>query len=288
MSERRPRWTLLEVLDWTRGHFEAKGLASPRLDAEVLLAHVLNTERVMLYARFDQPMGAEELAEMRGLVARRAAGAPVAHLVGRREFWSLDLEVTPAVLVPRPETEVLVEVARRRAPDAERVIDVGVGSGACLLALLGELPRARGFGTEISPEAAELARRNAARAGLSDRARVVEGHLLEPLPLEARPADVIVANLPYIPSADIAGLAPEVRDHEPRLALDGGADGLELIRALIPAAHAALASGGLLALESAPDQPPELERLLTAEGFHEVEVTKDLAGLERITSAIRR
>jgi release factor glutamine methyltransferase len=287
MAERRGRWTLLEVLEWTRGHFAAKGVENPRLDAEVLLAHVLETERVMLYARFDQPMAPDELAKMRQLVARRAAGVPVAHLVGRREFWSLDLVVTADVLVPRPETEVLVEVARRRRSDAQRIIDVGTGSGAALFALLSELPEARGFGTEVSPPAAGVARENAARLGLADRAEIVLGHLLEPLPPQALPAELVVANLPYIPSRALGGLAREVRDHEPHLALDGGADGLELIRELLPGAREALGEDGVLVLEADPEQAPALRELLEDAGFEDVETARDLAGRDRVTSARR-
>lgn len=287
MAERRGRWTLLEVLEWTRGHFAAKGVENPRLDAEVLLAHVLETERVMLYARFDQPMAPDELAKMRQLVARRAAGVPVAHLVGRREFWSLDLVVTADVLVPRPETEVLVEVARRRRSDAQRIIDVGTGSGAALFALLSELPEARGFGTEVSPPAAGVARENAARLGLADRAEIVLGHLLEPLPPQALPAELVVANLPYIPSRALGGLAREVRDHEPRLALDGGPDGLELIRELLPGAREALGEDGVLVLEADPEQAPALRELLEDAGFEDVETARDLAGRDRVTSARR-
>lgn len=276
------RWTSLEVLDWTRSHFEKKGLESPRLDAEVLLAHVLGLKRVMLYARFDQPLHPEELTRMRELVARRARGTPVAHLVGQREFWSLPLEVTPAVLVPRPETEHLVEVGRRRKPDAKVVVDVGTGSGAVAIALARELPAAEVHATELSSAAAELARKNAALH--APRVQVHVGALLEPLPAGLIP-DLVVANLPYIPTEEIATLAPEVRDHDPELALDGGPDGLGPIRALIRAAPATLAPDGVLALESGPEQVPSLRTELAEQGFAEIEVTTDLSGFERITSA---
>ncbi|MEO1228845.1 MAG: peptide chain release factor N(5)-glutamine methyltransferase [Myxococcota bacterium] len=276
------RWTSLEVLDWTRGHFERKGLDSPRLDAEVLLAHVLDTQRVMLYARFDQPLHADELARMRELVARRAAGAPVAHLVGKREFWSLPFEVSPDVLIPRPETEHLVEVARRRKPEAKVIVDVGTGSGAVAVALARELPEAEVHATELSPAAAEVARRNVAQH--APRVQVHVGSLLESLP-EDLDIDLLVANLPYIPSREIEILAEEVRDHDPHLALDGGPDGLVSIRALVADAPSRLTEGAVLALESGPEQVPSLRRLLEAGGFVALEVEKDLAGRDRVTSA---
>ena len=276
------RWTSLEVLDWTRGHFERKGLDSPRLDAEVLLAHVLDTQRVMLYARFDQPLQADELARMRELVARRSAGAPVAHLVGKREFWSLSLEVSPDVLIPRPETEHLVEVARSRKPDAEVIVDVGTGSGAVAIALARELPKAEVHATELSAAAAQVALRNVAEH--APRVQVHVGSLLEALP-EGLQIDLLVANLPYIPSQDIGTLADEVRHHDPHLALDGGPDGLVSIRALVASAPPRLAHGAVVALESGPEQVPSIRGLLESEGFVDVEVEVDLAGRDRITSA---
>lgn len=288
MTARRGHWTVMEVLDWTRGHFADKGVESPRLDAEVLLAHVLSTQRVMLYAQFDRPMEPEELATMRGLVARRAAGAPVAHLVGRREFWSLEVEVGPDVLVPRPETEILIEVARRRGSAAERVVDVGTGSGAIAIALAVELPAARIWGLERSEAALEVARRNRARLlseGAEERLVLAASDLLDGLPADARPVDLLVANLPYVPRDVIETLAPEVRAHEPHLALDGGPDGLALLRRLIAQAPEALAPGGTIALESAPDQPPAITALLRDVGFEDVEITPDLAGHPRVTSA---
>lgn len=284
MAERRAKWTVLEVLDWTRGHFERKGCASARLDAEVLLASVLGLPRVMLYAQFDRPMVSDELTRMRALVARRAAGEPVALLVGKRAFWDFEVEVTPAVLIPRPETEILIEVARRRRPDASTAVDVGTGSGAIALALAKELPEARVFGLELDPAALEVAKRNAAALGRA--IAWARSDLLDELPAAARPVDLVAANLPYIPSGEIAELMPEVRDHEPRLALDGGPDGLGLIRRLIAAAPAAMAPGGVVVLESGPEQPEAIAQLLAASGFGAIEVTPDLAGLPRVTSGV--
>lgn len=284
MTERDRKWTLLEVLDWTRGHFESKGIESPRLDAEVLLAHVLKTKRIMLYARFDQPMQGKELTEMRALVARRAAGEPIAHLTGERELWSLGFEVSADVLIPRPDTEILVEVALRRAPNARTVVDVGTGSGAVLIAVLSELKEARGVGLEVSEPALEVARRNLARHGLEERAELIRSNLLSDLRIGA-PVELMVANLPYIPTPDIGQLALEVRGFEPHLALDGGPDGLDLIRSLITAARPTLAPGAMIALEAAPDQSEAISSSLEAAGYTDIEVTPDLAGHPRVTSA---
>jgi release factor glutamine methyltransferase len=283
MSARSDGWTILKVLDWTRAHFEQRGIPSARLDAELILAHALSVPRVMLYARFDQPLLAEELDRIRPLVARRARHEPMAYLLGRREFWSLDFEVSRDVLVPRPDTETLVELALgavdRGAP--LRVVDVGTGSGCVAVALATELPAARVHALELSPAAAAVARRNVERHGLAARVEVVESDLLDGLPAAARPVDLLVANLPYIPTAELAGLMPDVRDFEPRLALDGGADGLALVRRLIASAPPALAEGAFLVLEAGAPEVPGVAALLTAAGFEAVAVHRDPADLDR-------
>ena len=285
MPEQKQRWTLLEVLDWTRAHFESRGLSSPRLDAEVLLSEILNLPRVMLYARYDQPLQEEELARMRRWVARRAAGVPVARLLGRREFWSLSLEITPEVLVPRPDSEVLIEVSQQRCTTAHRIVDVGTGSGALALALATEFPEATVWGMDSSSAALSVARRNATKLELDSRIRWIESHLLQALPTEAQPVHLMVANLPYIPTLEIAKLDTDVREHDPHLALDGGLDGLDLIRELIKTAPATLCSGGILALESSSSQVQEVAAMLEGAGFSSVEIKKDLSGQARVTSA---
>jgi len=276
------KWTILEVLNWTKGHFESKGLDSARQDAEILLAHVLGTKRVMLYARFDQPLVGDELTQMRTLVARRARGEPVAHLVGKKEFWSLELEVTADTLVPRPDTEALVEVALELGRAAKVVVDVGTGTGAIACALAKELPEARVFATDVSEAALAVARRNVERHGLAERVELLQGDLLDALPQGAPPVDLLAANLPYIPSRDIAGLMRDVREFEPRLALDGGPDGLDPIRRLVAAAGAHLASGAHVVLEAGADQVPALAALLSRAGFVDVGTREDAAGLLRV------
>jgi release factor glutamine methyltransferase len=270
-------WTILRVLQWTQGRFAERGIATPRLDAELLLAHVLGRDRVALYTHFDQPLEAAELTAYRELIKRRIGGEPVAYLVGRKEFRSLELGVDARVLVPRPDTECVVELALELAGEAPRVVDVGTGSGAIALALKHERPAATVIAIDRSPDAAEVARGNAARLGLD--VEVLVGDLLAPVAARG-PIDVVVSNPPYIPSGELAGLPVEVR-REPRLALDGGADGLDVIRRLAAEAHPLLAPGGALVLEVGAGQAPTVAALLDRAGYHAVVVRKDLAGIER-------
>ncbi len=277
-------WTILRVLTWTQSRFAERGLATPRLDAELLLAEVLGRDRVGLYTHFDQPLSADELARYRELIKRRLSGEPVAYLIGRREFRSLELRVDARVLIPRPETETLVEVALARlAPDAVRAVDVGTGSGAIALALKSARPSLEVLAVDRSPEAAELARANAAQLSLA--IEIFVGDLLAPVAARA-PFDLIASNPPYIPSAEIPSLAPEVR-REPHLALDGGPDGLAIIRRLIEAAPPLLAPNGTLALEVGAGQAPAVAALLSKAGFTAIESTRDLAGIERVVAATR-
>ncbi len=274
-------WTTLAVLSWTAGRFAERGLGSARLDAEVLLAHVLKTTRVALYTGFDKPLEETELAAYRELIKRRLAGEPVAYLVGEQEFWSLPLAVDARVLIPRRDTETLVEVALRAG--GHRIADVATGSGAVALALAKERPEARILATDRSADALAVARANVERHGMADRIELRQGDLVEPLDGEY---DLIVANPPYVPTGDLAGLAPEVR-REPRLALDGGPDGLDVIRRLVPAARPLLVDGGTLAIEHGHDQGAAVRGLFEAAGYRDVVTTSDLAGNERVTSGKR-
>ena len=306
-------WTILEVLKWTTSRFSERGLTSPRLDAELLAAHAFALPRIGLYAQFDRPLQPPELAALRALVKRRQAGEPVAYITGRKEFWSLELAVDPRVLIPRPDTETAVELVldllrpRRQEPAptsatddpdaaatapppppaaadppaAVRIADIGTGSGAIALALKKELPHAELVAVDVSPDALTVARANAEKLGLAIEFR--QGSLGAPLAGSAR-FDVIVANLPYIPRGDIAGLAPEVRS-EPRLALDGGADGLDLVRALIEEAQALLLPGGTLVLEIGSGQASATAALCRAAGYATVGSRRDLDGIERVVFA---
>jgi release factor glutamine methyltransferase len=282
-------WTTLRVLDWTTRRFEEAGSPSARLDAQVLLAHVLGCDRVALYTGFDKPLAELELAGYRDLIRRRLAGEPIAYLVGHQEFWSLSLRVDPAVLIPRRDTETLVEVGldhMRGRGGAGVIADVATGSGAVAIALAHELPAARVVATDVSAGAIALAADNAARAGVADRIELRAGDLLAPLAGER--FDLLVANLPYVRSGDIAALPADVR-HEPRAALDGGPDGLALLRRLVDGAAAHVAPGGLLALEHGFDQAAAVAGLIDAAGGFEPPATRaDLAGHPRVTSARRR
>ena len=285
MTDAQEPWTILRVLNSSRELFEKRGVDSPRLDAEVLMASALSVERVMLYARYDQPLLPAELEQIRGLVKRRANGEPVAYILGEREFYSLPLEVTNHVLIPRPDTETLVEVALERlaAHKDPRILDVGTGSGAIALALKKERADALVTASDVSPEALGVARKNAARLGLE--LRLVESDLLERID---GPYELVAANLPYIPSGQLPSLMREVRNHEPALALDGGPDGLVLIRRLIADLPRVMAPGGVVALEAGHDQLEAVAALLTAAGFAEVRVKKDYGGQPQVASALWR
>jgi len=286
-NDSRPHdtWRVIDVLGWTRGFFQSRGIEPARLEAEVLLAHVLGMKRVMLYARFDQPLSTEERDRYRELVRRRAAHEPVAYLVGHREFWSLRIDVEPGVLIPRPDSELLVQLALDRLPHREvQVADVGTGSGALALALASERRDARVWATDTSETAVGVAAANARRLGLDDRVHVALGDLLQGVDSTVR-LDLIVANLPYIPTAQIEELMSEVRKHEPREALDGGADGLALIERLVAHAPERLTDDGWLMLEAGADDVPRLRRRLMDAGWRDVEAHSDLAGRLRAVVA---
>jgi release factor glutamine methyltransferase len=279
------RWTVLEVIRWTVARFTERDLATPRLDAELLVAHALGLPRVQLYVQFDRPLLPDELAAIRALIKRRQAGESVAYLVGKKEFWGLEFAVDARVLVPRPDTETLIEVARERLAGVEvpRVADVGTGSGAIALTLAKLFPSAAVFAVDISPGALEVARGNAERLGLA--VTFVEGDLGAPLAAHA-PFSLLVANLPYIPSCELAALPAEVRV-EPTLALDGGPDGLALVRRLVAEAPGLLGPGGVLALEIGAGQAYATAELLRAAGFTDVQTRRDLGGVERVVSGVK-
>lgn len=341
-AESQQVWTIGKVLGWTQRRFAERGLASPRLDAELLLSAALGRPRVGLYTGYDQPLLPEELTRLRELIRRRLQGESVAYLTEQKDFWTLTLRVSAAVLVPRPETELLVEVALRllrpaaeveagaetvagdpaaadappapqsayqrgagdltihyeeEAPEsaapapaaaapvpadepaAPRVVaDIGTGSGAVALVLKKERPELRVLAVDCSAEALLVARDNGARLGLA--VEFLHGDLLAPL-VEHAPLDLIVSNPPYIPSGDIAQLAPEVRC-EPHLALDGGPDGLSVIRRLVADARGLLKPGGALALELGAGQAAAALVMLRQAGYRDVGSELDLAGIERV------
>ena len=280
-------WTVLDVVRWTTARFVERGLATPRLDAELLVADVLSMPRVQLYVQFERVLTPEELAALRALIKRRQAGESVAYLTGRKEFWKLEFAVDARVLVPRPDTETLIEEALARLGQpgepgaaAPRIADVGTGSGALAITLAKLRPDAAVFASDVSAPALEVARANAER--LAAAVTFVEGDLGAPLAPHA-PFSLIVANLPYIPAGELASLPADVRT-EPALALDGGADGLDLVRRLIGEAAALLAPGGALALEIGAGQAEATRALLQAAGLADIQARRDLAGVDRVVS----
>ena len=276
-------WTTIAVLDWTTQRFTDAGITSARLEAQLLLAHVLGCSRTQLYMGFDRPLAEPELAGYRGLIKRRLGGESVAYLVGEQEFWGLPFHVDPSVLVPRPDTETVIEVSRTLVTDraaACRVLDLCTGSGAIAVSLAKELPSARVVATELSPEAVVIARRNVDRNGMADRVEIRAGDLFAPVAGET--FDLIVSNPPYIASGVIATLAAEVKG-EPRLALDGGPDGLVFYDRICAAAPAHLVPGGALVLEHGFDQAEAVRARMVAAGFTGVTLVHDLGKNPRVT-----
>ena len=250
-------------------------------DAEVLARRALGWDRATYLARWREPAPPAFADRFERLVARRGRREPVARIIGRREFWGLDIEVTPAVLVPRPESELLVETALARLGDGTArwaIADVGTGSGCLAIALARELPRARVTATDICPEALAVARRNAARHGATDRVAFHHTDLLEGLP---GPFDLIVSNPPYVPDAVIDTLAPEVRRHEPAAALRGGSDGLDTVRRLAAAAAGRLRPGGWLVMEVGAGQSGDAADIGRGAGLRAGEALPDLQGIPR-------
>lgn len=285
-SHRGQVWTVQALLQWTTRFFESKGIESARLDGELLLAHALGWRRIDLYAHYDHVPSGEGLARFREMVKERGRRVPTRYLTGTCEFYSIPLAVTPAVLIPRPETELLVERALALLPgdSATRVADLGTGSGAIAIAVAAHRPLARVVATDVSPEALAVARANAERHGLAGAIEFRQGAwfaALEPGTL----FDAVLSNPPYVAAADLAAAMPEVRDHEPRLALDGGADGLDALRQVVAGAAAWLRPGGWLIVEIGAGQAQRVIRLATEAGLYEaVQVAPDYAGIPRIAS----
>ncbi|MCK6505983.1 peptide chain release factor N(5)-glutamine methyltransferase [Myxococcota bacterium] len=277
-----PPLTLGQVLKKSQDWLRQRGVDSPRLDAELLAAHALGiTERVRLYLELERPLTADEATAIRALVQRRGAREPVAWITGRRGFHELDLAVHKDVLVPRPDTETLVEALLARIPvDAELLVaDLGCGTGAIGLALAVARPGIKVYAVDLSEAALENTRANVAALGLGARVAVLRGDLLDAVPTH-RAVDLVVSNPPYIPTAALATLQPEVRTHEPRLALDGGADGLDVYRRLLPAAARRARLG--VAVEIGHDQGPAVAALARQAGLQEVRVLRDLGHRDRV------
>lgn len=286
-------WTVGRLLQWTTDFLKRHGAESPRLDAEVLLAHAMACPRIALYTAFDQELPETVRTTFRELVRRRSEGVPVAYLVGHREFYSLSFEVTPAVLIPRPETEFLVvallDLARQRPAEAALAIcDVGTGSGILGVCAAKHLKHSRVTAVDLSPEALAVAQRNVTAHGVAGQVELLESDLLAAVPAE-RQFDFLVSNPPYVSEAEFAELAPDVRDQEPRQALVAGPQGTEVIARLIPQAAERLLPDGHLLIEISPMIHEAVQKLLEAEPRFEPQPTiKDLARLPRVVHARRR
>ena len=285
--ENKPLWTITGVLEWTKQYFANKGIENPRLDAEILLCAVLKCERITLYVHFDQPLSEEELTEYRGYVARRAQQEPLAYILGEKAFMKHSFKVNPAVLVPRPETELLVESVAKAAAGAgaASLLDLGTGSGAIIVSLRELLPEAVGTAVDISAAALAVAGENAEAIGVSSRLTLVESDLFAGLPA-GQTFDIIVSNPPYIPAADIAGLAADVQ-REPRGALDGGSDGLDFYRRIAAGCGTWLKPDGLLAFEVGIGQAQQVAGLCRQAGLTVTALRKDYADIERMVFATR-
>ncbi len=277
-----------EALHHVTQSFRTGGVEEAEADARVLIGHALHLDRARLIAQLDRILEAREVTVISALAARRLRREPVSRIVGQKEFWSIPISVTPDVLVPRPETETVVEAAldfiMRSGLRLEkvRVLDIGTGSGALLLALLKELPNAAGTGTDISSAALDVARGNAARCMLDSRCNFVVCNIATGV---EGPFDLIVSNPPYIVHDEIAALAPEVRDYDPQVALDGGGDGLDAYRSIAADAKRMLAPGGRLFVELGAGQDEQVRALFTKAGLSPGIPRKDLAGISRVLGA---
>lgn len=272
-------WTLLKLLDWTTEFFSGKGIDNPRLDAQLLLAHILKIDRVGLYLNFDRPLTSDELDTIRPLVKRRGQREPLQYLLGTTEFWSLEFEVTPAVLIPRGDTEILVEEALNRAGEQGSLLDVGTGSGAIVISLATELPSWQMIGLDISSEALEVAARNVDKHGVGGRVQMQAGDLAK---LPAACYDLIVSNPPYIAHDEWDGLMPEVRCFEPRSALLADDCGLDCYRKLTAQADSHLNPGGWLLVEIGHQQAGEVRNLFSEAGLTDIFVRHDYADQPRV------
>ena len=287
-------WTILKLLSWTTDYFNKHNVPEPRSSAEVLLAHVLSQDRLFLYVNYDRPMEAQELSAFRACIKRRLAGEPSQYITGTQEFWSLTLRVSPDVLIPRPETEILVEAAvdfvrhQLNSETNSPILDLGTGSGAIAIALATELPEARIVAVDLSMPALLLARENAKLNQVEKQLHFVQSDMLKGIPAASEKLGMVVSNPPYVSHAELSRLPREIRDYEPRRALDGGPDGLEAVRQLIMEAAALLRRGGGLLLEMGADQAEVVsDHVLQSQKYKSFRILKDYSGIERVLVAVK-
>lgn len=291
MAETQPKsWTIGSLVKWAVDDFRARGLENPRLDAELIVAHALGIDRTRVIIDANRPLEGAELERLRGLVKRRRAHEPIAYLRGEREFYGMTFRVDGRVLIPRPDTEALVETALARTAHVSlsmRMLDLCTGSGCVAIAIARQRPTAAVYATDLSPDALSVARANAARLGAYNVA-FAESDLFASVPPGTREGslDLITGNPPYIATGEIPTLMPDVREFEPRLALDGGPDGLDLVRRIVEEAPRWLAPGGVLALEIGAGEAPDTRALFEARGFSDVRADRDYGRIERVVSGV--
>ena len=290
----RPEWTIIKLIQWAANYFDSHNIDSPRPTAEILLAHALNARRIDLYLRYDQPLNSDERDRFKALIKRRLNREPVAYIVGCKEFWSMDLEVTTDVLIPRPETECLVERALERLTRESNsqpkvILELGTGSGAVILALASENLRHFCWGTDISINVIQVARRNATRHGLNARVHFIVADWLTAFNAQSGLFDLIISNPPYVRSGDLVKLQPEIQTYEPLAALNGAEDGLQCLRQIIQSAYLYLKPAGVLLLEMGADQKAQLKQIISECGqYEDIEFYKDYSGYDRIAAMTKR
>ncbi len=281
-------WRIVDLINWTTEYFQKRNIPTARLDAELLLGCVLGKERLQLYLDFDEVVQEEHLSQYRELVKKRAEYMPVAYLTNQREFMSLKFYVNENVLIPRPETERLVETVLDMQSDECVILEVGTGNGAIAVSFAKKRPNWKIFATDISEEALQVAEENAHRHEVSGQLTFLHGALFEPLSGKSEKFDWIVSNPPYVPSDRIPTLAPDIKDYEPRLAIDGGADGLDIIRRLIAEAPDFLTVTGKLAFEIDDTHSDAVKNLISEnDKYADYEIIKDYAGVDRVVVAQR-
>ncbi|MBF0194094.1 MAG: peptide chain release factor N(5)-glutamine methyltransferase [Magnetococcales bacterium] len=282
-------WTIRRLIQWGSDWLGRRGIENPRLDVELLLADTLALTRMDLFLDMDRPLGPQELGAFKSRIKRRSQREPVAYIVGVRGFWQHDFQVDNSVLIPRPETETLVDSVLSLYPQVDtnlKILDLGIGSGAILLSLLTEFPNAVGVGVDISEDAIKIAEINRDKFKLEGRATLIVGDITSQLSIDTK-FNLIVSNPPYIVSNELDKLQPEVKDKEPRLALDGGKDGLDIYRPLIPHAYKLLESSGWLVVEVGYDQGQTVPDLFKQAGFKDVSVVKDYGQRDRVVKGIK-
>ena len=280
-------WTILKLIKWTTNYFSGKSINTPRLDAELLLAKILNMDRTRLYMNFDKPVLKTELSAFKELVKRRAKGEPVQYIIGYQEFWSIKMMVDPSVLIPRPDTELLVEegtkeISRSFAKEELiEILDIGTGSGALAIAFATVLKNAHVTAVDKSDKAVMMAKKNIENHCLSSAITLLEGDLFDKL--AEKTFHLILSNPPYIPTKQLDNLQPEIKNYEPLSALDGGVDGLDYFKIIIPDSYDHIKSGGWLMVEHGEGQSEQVQDIFKKSGFYEsIEAVKDLSGIYRV------